>query len=75
MKLTIVGLGFGEKKGITLEALDTIKNSYNVILRIKHQPTDDLIDEMVIEYKTCNEFYKKADNYDELYKNIVKKVL
>ena len=75
MKLTIVGLGFGEKKGITLEALDTIKNSSNVILRTKHHPTVELIDEMGIEYKTCDEFYEKADNFEELYKSIAKKVL
>ncbi|MFR7836146.1 MAG: nucleotide pyrophosphohydrolase, partial [Ezakiella sp.] len=69
MKLTIVGLGFGEKKGITLEALDTIKNSSNVILRTKHHPTVELIDEMGIEYKPCDEFYEKADNFEELYKS------
>lgn len=75
MKLTIVGLGFGEKKGITLEALNIIKNSSNVILRTKHHPTVELLDEMGIKYKTCDEFYEKAENFEDLYKNIAKKVL
>lgn len=75
MKLTIVGLGFGEKKGITLEAIEKIKNSSNVILRTKHHPTVELLDEMGIKYKTCDELYEKADNFEELYRSIAKKVL
>lgn len=75
MKLTIVGLGFGEKKGITLEAIEKIKSSSNVILRTKHHPTVELLDEMGIEYKTCDELYEKANNFEELYRSIAKKVL
>lgn len=75
MKLTIVGLGFGEKKGITLEAIEKIKNSSNVILRTKHHPTVELLDEMGIKYKTCDELYEKANNFEELYRSIAKKVL
>lgn len=75
MKLTIVGLGFGEKKGITLEAIEKIKSSSNVILRTKHHPTVELLDEMGIKYKTCDELYEKANNFEELYRNIAKKVL
>ena len=75
MKLTIVGLGFGEKKGITLEAIEKIKSSSNVILRTKHHPTVELLDEMGIKYKTCDELYEKANNFEELYKSIAKKVL
>lgn len=75
MKLTIVGLGFGEKKGITLEAIEKIKSSSNVILRTKHHPTVELLDEMGIKYKTCDELYEKADNFEELYRSIAKKVL
>lgn len=75
MKLTIVGLGFGEKKGITLEAIEKIKSSSNVILRTKHHPTVELLDEMGIKYKTCDEIYDKANNFEELYRSIAKKVL
>lgn len=75
MKLTIVGLGFGEKKGITLEAIEKIKSSSNVILRTKYHPTVELLDEMGIKYKTCDELYEKANNFEELYKSIAKKVL
>ncbi|MFR9278732.1 MAG: SAM-dependent methyltransferase [Ezakiella coagulans] len=75
MKLTIVGLGFGEKKGITLEAIEKIKSSSNVILRTKHHPTVELLDEMGIKYKTCDELYEKANTFEELYRSIAKKVL
>lgn len=75
MKLTIVGLGFGEKKGITLEAIEKIKSSSNVILRTKYHPTVELLDEMGIKYKTCDELYEKANNFEELYRSIAKKVL
>lgn len=75
MKLTIVGLGFGEKKGITLEAIEKINSSSNVILRTKHHPTVELLDEMGIKYKTCDELYEKANNFEELYRSIAKKVL
>lgn len=75
MKLTIVGLGFGEKKGITLEAIEKIKSSSNVILRTKHHPTVELLDEMGIKYKTCDELYEKANNFEELYRSIAKKIL
>lgn len=75
MKLTIVGLGFGEKKGITLEAIEKIKSSSNVILRTKHHPTVELLDELGIKYKTCDELYEKANNFEELYRSIAKKVL
>lgn len=75
MKLTIVGLGFGEKKGITLESIEKIKGSSNVILRTKHHPTVELLDEMGIKYKTCDELYEKANNFEELYRSIAKKVL
>lgn len=75
MKLTIVGLGFGEKKGITLEAIEKIKSSSNVILRTKHHPTVELLDEMGIKYKTCDGLYEKANNFEELYRSIAKKVL
>ena len=68
-------MGFGEKKGITLEAIEKIKSSSNVILRTKHHPTVELLDEMGIKYKTCDELYEKANNFEELYRSIAKKVL
>lgn len=73
--INIVGLGFGQKDAITLEAIDAIKNADKVILRTKYHPTVEILDKMNIEYSTCDDLYDSAKNFESLYKSIAERVV
>lgn len=73
--INIIGLGFGQKDAITLEAIDAIKNSSKVILRTKYHPTVEILDNMGIKYTTCDDLYDKAEDFESLYKSIAKRVI
>lgn len=75
MTINIIGLGFGQKDAITLEAIEAIKNSDKVILRTKYHPTVEILDKMGIKYTTCDDYYDKAKDFESLYKEIADRVL
>lgn len=75
MRIKIAGLGFGEKNAITLETIETIKSSENVILRTKEHPSVAILNEMGIKYTTCDDLYNSCDSFEELYEKIADRVI
>lgn len=73
--ITIVGLGFGEKYAITLEAINAIKNADEVILRTEHHPSVEILREEGVEFSTLDYLYEEIEDFEELYSSIANHVL
>jgi tetrapyrrole methylase family protein/MazG family protein len=68
--ITIIGLGPGPKKLLTLEAYELLNNINEVHFRtIEHPVAKELIDEG-IRYKSFDDLYDQYENFDELYQAI-----
>lgn len=73
--ITIIGLGPGPKKLLTLEAYELLKDIDEVYFRtIEHPVAKELIDEGV-RYKTFDGLYDQYENFDELYEAIAEDLI
>ncbi|WP_026477294.1 bifunctional methyltransferase/pyrophosphohydrolase YabN [Alkaliphilus transvaalensis] len=74
-KITVVGLGPGAEKDITLSVLDEIKRHHLVYLRTLHHPSVSLLDRKGISYQTFDYAYEELLDFDAVYDHIVAKLL
>jgi len=73
--ITIIGLGPGPKKLLTLEAYELLKNINKIYFRtIEHPIAKELIDEG-IRYESFDGLYDQYENFDELYKAIAENLI
>lgn len=73
--ITIIGLGPGPKKLLTLEAYELLNNINEVYFRtIEHPVAKELIDEG-IRYKSFDGLYDQYENFDELYQAIAEDLI
>lgn len=68
--LYIIGLGPSILEDISLHSLNTLKKVDKVILRTKHHPSVAELSAMGIEFETCDYFYEKGNNFEQVYKEI-----
>lgn len=73
--IKILGLGPGNKEALTIGAVEVIKNSEHIYLRTIKHPTVDYINSLGVQYKSYDEKYEIAENFDEVYNSIVKDLL
>lgn len=74
-KITIIGLGPGPRKLLTLEAYEVLKNLKKVHFRTGDHPVvKELIDRGIV-YKSYDDLYESCSDFDELYKGIAKDLL
>lgn len=73
-QITILGLGPGEWKHLTLEAVEVLNNHEEVWLRTRHHP---LVAQMPIQLAvhSFDEWYDEADEFALLYERIAKEVV
>ncbi len=73
-KLTIMGLGPGSKKFITLDVYNKLIASEKVYLRTaKHPIVDEL--KKYTEFESFDDYYENYDTFEEVYQNISKEIL
>ena len=69
-KLTVAGLGPGDAGLITRATWARIEAAQHIILRTRIHPTVEALDAAGISYETYDDFYERADDFDELYEAI-----
>ena len=70
-QLTVAGLGPGSAGLITRETWTRIEAAEHIILRTRIHPTVEVLDAEGISYATYDDFYEEADDFEELYEEIV----
>ena len=70
-QLTVAGLGPGSAGLITRETWVRIEAAEHIILRTRIHPTVEVLDAEGISYATYDDFYEEADDFEELYEEIV----
>ncbi len=70
-KITIVGLGPGDEKFLTIEAIEFLKKCENLFIRTEKHPTNKYIKNLGIDYKTFDDLYEKAETFEDVYNDIV----
>lgn len=68
--IKIVGLGPGSKFGLTVGAVEALKESKNVYLRTAIHPTVDYIEELGVKFNTYDYAYETKDDFDSVYMTI-----
>ncbi len=73
--ITVVGLGPGGKKYLTVEALERIKEYDILYLRTKKHPIVDFIEKQGVKIISFDDMYDKFESFDEVYKTIVDELI
>ncbi len=74
-KITIVGLGPGDYKQLSLETLGIIKEAEALVLRTEKHPLVDRFRESDISYTSCDDIYDSGESFDETYERISQRIL
>jgi tetrapyrrole methylase family protein/MazG family protein len=70
-KITVVGLGPGDARFLTLEAIEKLNLSERLILRTEKHPTVQYLRETGIDFMTFDDYYERCETFDEVYESIV----
>lgn len=74
-KITIVGLGPGAAGNLSLETMELLQNSTNVILRTAVHPTVTELKKRDVQFTSCDNFYEQGKSFEEVYDKITAHVL
>lgn len=75
-KITIVGLGPGSEDELTLGALKALKQEdATIILRTDKHGLAPFLKDQGIAYSTMDDLYEQYDNFDDMYKAMVKRIV
>lgn len=74
-EITIVGLGPGDYKQLSLKALEIIKSAETLVLRTEKHPVIDRIKEWGINYTCCDDIYDNSESFEETYESISQRIL
>ncbi|MBM7582460.1 tetrapyrrole methylase family protein/MazG family protein [Caldicoprobacter guelmensis] len=70
----IVGLGPGNKDGLTLGALQALRQASTVILRTERHGVAPFLRAEGINYTSMDDIYENGENFDDVYKAMVKRI-
>lgn len=73
--INIVGLGSTDSKGLTLEAVNTIKNGNKNFIRTIEHGAVAYFDENKIEYSSFDYLYENSESFEKVYESIVEILL
>ena len=68
--INIVGLGPGNIKGLTLEAVEKMESGKRNYLRTENHPTVKYLVDRQIGFESFDAVYNEADNFEEVYETI-----
>ena len=69
-QLTVAGLGPAGAELMTRGTWARIEAAEHILLRTRIHPTVEALDAVGISYETYDDFYERADDFDELYEAI-----
>ena len=73
--ITIVGLGPGAVGHLSLETMSIMQGCEQVILRTAVHPTVAELAKQGIKYTSCDDLYEAGASFEEVYQNVVTRVL
>jgi len=73
-ELTIVGLGPGDPKLLTLQAYEILLSGVRLVLRTQHHPAADFLQEKGVVFTTLDSLYESADSFEALEETAAKAV-
>ena len=73
--ITVVGLGPGSKDALTIGVLEILKNNKNIYFRTEKHPNVEYLKSMGVNFETCDRFYEKYNNFDDIYKAIANELI
>lgn len=73
--LTIVGLGSGDERQLTLGAISALESANVVIARTLEHPTIPYLERQGIVFESLDEIYNIAKSFDQAYESMVEYVL
>ena len=74
-RITIVGLGPGDSEYLTMNAINVLKKSEKVFIRTEKHPTNEYLKSLGIEYETFDVVYESSETFDDVYEEIVNKLI
>ena len=74
-KIIIVGLGPGDHRQLSLEALELLKSAETLVLRTEKHPVVDRIREWGISFTCCDDIYDSGESFDETYERISERII
>lgn len=74
-KIIIVGLGPGDYRQLSLEALEMLKEAETLVLRTEKHPVVDRLREQGLVYSSCDDIYDSGESFDETYQRISERVI
>ncbi|HWQ30862.1 MAG TPA: nucleoside triphosphate pyrophosphohydrolase, partial [Negativicutes bacterium] len=74
-KIIIVGLGPGDYRQLSLEALEILKGAETLVFRTEKHPLVDKIREQGISFTCCDDIYDSGESFDETYERISDRIL
>ncbi|MBN2259375.1 MAG: nucleoside triphosphate pyrophosphohydrolase [Clostridiales bacterium] len=69
-KITVVGLGPGDSKYLTMEAIEVLNQPARLLLRTEKHPTVEYLREKGIDFMTFDDLYETCQTFDEVYEKI-----
>ena len=73
--ITIVGLGPGAVGHLSLETMSIMQGCEQVILRTAVHPTVAELAKQGVKYTSCDDLYEAGASFEEVYQNVVTRVL
>ncbi|HEY3416679.1 MAG TPA: nucleoside triphosphate pyrophosphohydrolase [Armatimonadota bacterium] len=74
-RITIVGLGPGPLRYLTLETLEALQQAPSVVLRTRKHPAADELPEQQVRFTTCDDLYERHSTFEEVYQAIAARVV
>lgn len=74
-EIIIVGLGPGDYRQLSLEALEVLKAAKTLVMRTEKHPVIARIREMGISFTCCDDIYDSGESFDKTYERISERIL
>lgn len=68
--ITVVGLGSGDERQLTLGIWDRLRSAHRVYLRTADHPVVPFLDRNGLSYDTFDQIYEQADSFPDVYRQI-----
>ena len=75
VRITVVGLGPGRSGLITRESWALMEQAEHLVLRTRIHPTVAALEQAGLQFTTFDEYYERAEDFDDLYVAIARELL
>jgi len=73
--LTIVGIGPGDRRFMTIEAIETLKESKEILFRTHKHPVVEYIHSLGVVSTSFDAIYDESESFDDVYSKITEEVM